>query len=317
MRANIDARSGSQLGALFAAIAPEIPPAAREIEALSNGARLATLAIETRRLYADLRRRSEFDLLTDIYNRFSLHKRLDIMIQEANQSSGIFGLIYIDLDKFKPINDTYGHHIGDLFLQEVAVRMNRQLLGGDMLARLGGDEFAALVSLQHGHFDLEKIVARLESCFDDPFVIDGHVLMGSASIGTAVYPEDGATKDSLLNAADAAMYAVKNGKRQAEHSAAPDSPNCPLTQSPLNTEGPAFAGPSVLSHRPVGVIQGRYREPHPPRTNSPAQLPRLFSGADEPKAAAPRQVVIRLPSPRPRPPGASAPVRARRLRSRP
>jgi diguanylate cyclase (GGDEF)-like protein len=216
VRVNIEARSGPALGALFAALAPQTPPAARETEALSNGARLATLAIETRRLYSDLRRRSEFDLLTDIYNRFSLHKRLDVLIQEAGQSGGIFGLIYIDLDKFKPVNDTFGHHVGDLYLQQVAGRMNDQLLGGDMMARLGGDEFAALVALQRGRSDLDKIVARLASCFDAPFVIEGHVIKGSASIGTAIFPEDSTTKDALLNAADAAMYAVKNGKRQIE-----------------------------------------------------------------------------------------------------
>jgi diguanylate cyclase (GGDEF)-like protein len=92
------------------------------------------------------------------------------------------------------------------------------LLGGDMLARLGGDEFAALVSLHHGHSDLEKILARLESCFDEPFAVEGILLHGEASIGFAFFPEDGATKDSLLNAADAAMYVVKNSKRQIEKS---------------------------------------------------------------------------------------------------
>jgi diguanylate cyclase (GGDEF)-like protein len=219
VRVNVDSRTGLALGALCAAFPPELPPSTRENGALSNGARLATLAIETRRLYSDLRRRSEFDLLTDIYNRFSLHKRLDVLIQETGPS-GIFGMIYVDLDKFKPINDTYGHHVGDIYLQQVAARMNDQLLGGDMLARLGGDEFAALVSLQHGRSDLNKIVARLESCFDAPFIIEGHVIKGSASIGTAIYPEDGATKDALLNASDAAMYAVKNGKREAEESLA-------------------------------------------------------------------------------------------------
>ena len=220
VRVNVDSRTGMALGALFAALAPETPPAVRETEALSNGARLATLAIETRRLYSDLRRRSEFDLLTDIYNRFSLHKRLDVLIQEAG-SSGIFGMIYLDLDKFKPINDNFGHHVGDVYLQQVALRMNDQLLGGDRLARLGGDEFAALVSLQRGRSDLNKIVARLESCFDAPFVIEGHIIKGSASIGTAIYPEDGATKDALLNASDAAMYETKNGKRQTEKSMIP------------------------------------------------------------------------------------------------
>ena len=215
VRVNVESRSGPALGVLFAAMAPENPPSTRETDSLSIGARLATLAIETRRLYSDLRRRSEFDQLTNIYNRFSLHKRLDVLIQEAGPS-GIFGMIFVDLDKFKPINDTFGHHVGDIYLQEVAARMNDQLLGGDMLARLGGDEFAALVSLQHGRFDLNKIVARLEGCFDAPFVIEGHVIKGSASIGVALYPEDGATKDALLTAADATMYEVKNRKRQMD-----------------------------------------------------------------------------------------------------
>ena len=213
VRVSVDARSGPPLGALFAAMPPQTPPSTFEAHALSMGARLATLAVETRRLYSDLRRRSEFDLLTDIYNRFSLHKRLDLQIQEAGPG-GTFGMIYIDLDKFKPINDRFGHHVGDLYLQEVAVRMNDQLLGGDMLARLGGDEFAAVVSLQNGRPDLDKIVARLEGCFARPFVIEGHLIEASASIGVALYPEHGATKDALLKAADAAMYEVKKQKRQ-------------------------------------------------------------------------------------------------------
>jgi diguanylate cyclase (GGDEF)-like protein len=219
VRVNVDSRSGPALGALFAALPPETPPSTLETDSLSNGARLATLAIETRRLYSDLRRRSEFDLLTDIYNRFSLQKRLEVLMQEAGPS-GIFGLIYLDLDRFKPINDTFGHHVGDFYLQEVAMRMNNQLLGGDMLARIGGDEFAALVSLQRGRSDMNRIVARLEGCFDAPFIIEGHVIKGSASIGVALYPEDGATKDALLNAADAAMYEVKKSKKHVEDSLA-------------------------------------------------------------------------------------------------
>jgi diguanylate cyclase (GGDEF)-like protein len=145
-----------------------------------------------------------------------MEKFIELRIAEANRLGEIFGLIYIDLDKFKPINDTYGHHIGDAFLQEVALRMSRQLLGGDMLARLGGDEFAALVTLRNDRAALDKIVARLEHCFDEPFVVEGISLDGSASFGVALYPENGTTKDSLLSAADAAMYAIKNLKRRAE-----------------------------------------------------------------------------------------------------
>ena len=220
VRASINARVGPALGTLFAGLDPDTPPIDRETVALDNGARLATLAIETRRLYSDLRRRSEYDLLTDIPNRFAIETFIELQIGEARQSGRILGLIYIDLDKFKPINDTFGHHVGDLYLQEVALRMSHQLLGRDMLARLGGDEFAALVSLHHGLNDLDKIVARLAACFDAPFFIEGHAIKGSASIGVALYPEDGATKDALLNAADAAMYEVKKSKRQVEDSLA-------------------------------------------------------------------------------------------------
>jgi diguanylate cyclase (GGDEF)-like protein len=211
----IPARSGPALGSICACLDPQTSSSGREMLALRNGARLASLAIETRRLYSDLRRRSEFDLLTDIPNRFAMEKYVDLRIEEARASATIFGLIYIDLDKFKPINDRYGHHVGDLFLQAVAMRMSKQLQGCDMLARLGGDEFAALVSLQHGRSDLDHIVVRLEHCFIEPFSIEGHQIPGAASIGSSLYPQDGATKDSLLNAADASMYTVKKSKPPA------------------------------------------------------------------------------------------------------
>jgi diguanylate cyclase (GGDEF)-like protein len=228
VRAKIDARSGPALGTLFAGLNSETPPSTHESVALDNGMRLTALAIETRRLYSDLRRRSEFDLLTDIHNRFSLDKYLDALTEEVRENAGIFGLIYIDLDKFKQINDRYGHHIGDLYLQEVALRMKRQLRGGDMLARLGGDEFAVLVTVVRNRADVEEVALRLERCFDAPFVVEGYLLRGAASVGIALYPEDGATKDSLLNAADAAMYAAKHSKREIEKSLA-QSPHLELT----------------------------------------------------------------------------------------
>jgi diguanylate cyclase (GGDEF)-like protein len=206
----IPSRSGTPLGALFAACDPATAPSALESEALSLGARMATLAIETRRLYSDLLHRSEFDLLTDIHNRFSLDKRLDALIEVARLNAGIFGLIYIDLDEFKQVNDAYGHQVGDLYLQEVALRMKRQLRGGDLLARLGGDEFAALICAIPSRAGVEEIAHRLERCFDAPFSVEGYVLHGSASVGIALYPEDGATRDSLLSAADADMYVAKH-----------------------------------------------------------------------------------------------------------
>jgi diguanylate cyclase (GGDEF)-like protein len=218
----ISARNGPPLGVIFAALNPLAPPSTEESEVLFMSVRLATLAIETRHLYSDLLHRSEFDQLTDINNRFSLEKYLDAQIIEARLEATIFGLIYIDLDDFKKVNDVYGHHVGDLYLQEVALRMKRQLRPHDKLARLGGDEFAALVPVVRSRAEVEEIAQRLERSFDEPFAIEGQVLRGTASIGLALYPENGATRDSLLNAADAAMYTVKNDKKQIAARAAID-----------------------------------------------------------------------------------------------
>ena len=210
----IPGRSGAPLGVYFAALDAQTPPTDSETEALQVGARAAALAIETRRLYADLTHRSEFDLLTDVHNRFSLDRQLDAQIFEARQKKSVFGLIYIDLDRFKQINDRYGHRIGDLYLQEAALRMKRQLRGGDMLARLGGDEFAALLTTVRGRADIDEIAHRLERCFDAPFLLDGYELHGSASVGIALFPDNGYTRDSLLSAADASMYGIKNSRRK-------------------------------------------------------------------------------------------------------
>ncbi len=206
---SIPSRSGQPLGSLFAAFDARTSPCAAEQEALAMGAALGTLAIETARLYTDLVRRSEFDLLTDVQNRFVMEKKLMAMIQSARQSDGVFGLIYIDLDQFKRVNDVYGHMVGDLYLQEVAQRMKRQLRPGDTLARLGGDEFGVLVPVVHTRGEVEEIARRLESCFHEPFVRDGRVIHGSASFGIALYPEDAETMETLLSAADASMYVAK------------------------------------------------------------------------------------------------------------
>jgi diguanylate cyclase (GGDEF)-like protein len=213
IRREIPARSGGSLGTLFAAVESSGNTAEEQTAALETGERLAALAIETRKLYKDLVYRSEFDLLTDVYNRTSLERYLEEQIQRACEQNSIFGLIYIDLDDFKHVNDTYGHRIGDLYLQEVSLRMKRQLRSGDMLARLGGDEFAALVPVIRNRDAVEEIAQRLERCFDAPFAVEGYVLRGAASVGLAIYPEDGTSVDHLLGAADGAVYVSKHTKR--------------------------------------------------------------------------------------------------------
>ncbi len=220
----IPGRSGAALGTIFAAIHRLKKPGAEESAALALGAGLASLAIETSQLYSDLVHRSEFDLLTDVPNRFSMEKHLGAKIECAGKSSGIVGFIFIDLDEFKQVNDRYGHQVGDIYLQEAAQRMKRQLRPGDTLARLGGDEFAVVVSTVHNRPDVLEIARRLERCFDEPFAVGGHVVRGTASVGFALYPEDAASADSLLSMADAAMYFVKQSRQNVEPESAAAAP---------------------------------------------------------------------------------------------
>ena len=214
--------SGDRLGFIAAAHAQDAKPDDDQHEALSMGARLATLAIETRRLYADLVRRSEFDQLTGAHNRFSLEKHLDALIESCKAGNQCFGLIYLDLDGFKQVNDVCGHHIGDLYLEHVAARLQSRLRSHDILARVGGDEFAALISEVHSRTDVEEVVRRLNSSLREPLLVENGTFRAAASFGFAIFPEDGTTKDSLLAAADSAMYKAKNVKRSIREAAVVD-----------------------------------------------------------------------------------------------
>jgi diguanylate cyclase (GGDEF)-like protein len=215
VREQILGHDGLSHGTMHAAFPASTKPETWETETLNLAAGLAALAIENRRLYSDLQHRSEFDVLTEIHNRFSLERYLDAQIGEARKRAGVFGLIYIDLDRFKHVNDSYGHLVGDLYLREAALRMKHQLRSHDMLARLGGDEFAVVLPMVHSRAEVEEIARRLERAFDEPFSLEEYFLNGSASIGIALYPEDGHTRDSLLRSADAAMYVRKQTSRHA------------------------------------------------------------------------------------------------------
>jgi len=215
-------RSGAQLGMISAAFHAKTKSARIESDALSSAAGLIALAIENRRLYSDLQHRSEFDLLTELHNRFSLEKRLGEIIEHARAENSTFGLIYIDLDGFKLINDHYGHQIGDRYLQQVTLRMKHQLRPNDVMARLGGDEFAVLIQDAATHEDIHSVLARLDACFTNPFAIDGNQIRGAASFGVALFPVDGSTQDSLLNSADAAMYVAKHERRTRQRNQGAD-----------------------------------------------------------------------------------------------
>ena len=207
VRRGIYSGAGERLGSVVVSGAEACQEQAGE--ALEMGASLAALAIDNRRLYETLIHRSQYDQLTNAANRFLLESRLDEAFSHAKRSQTHFALVYLDLDQFKQVNDFYGHRVGDVYLQQVAERLSEKLRGMDTLARVGGDEFIALIPVVRNRAEVEEIIQRLAHCFDAPFRIDDYTIRGTASIGIAVYPDDGATKDELKRVADAAMYANK------------------------------------------------------------------------------------------------------------
>ena len=208
----IAAHSGTPLGKICVAV--HSPPHRRRIgpDALENAVRLAALAIETGEKYSDLVRRSELDPLTGAGNRFGFERALALAIKNAHSHAGRCGLIYIDLDAFKQVNDDFGHTIGDRYLQEVVSRLARQLRPSDTLARIGGDEFSVIIQSVSSREEVQEIALRLQSCFDAKFSLERCVIRGAASIGFAIYPDDAITAEGLLDWADIQMYTAKRQK---------------------------------------------------------------------------------------------------------
>jgi diguanylate cyclase (GGDEF)-like protein/PAS domain S-box-containing protein len=150
------------------------------------------------------------DLLTKLPNRALLHDRLSLAINQAKRDDDELAVMFLDLDRFKNINDSLGHMIGDELLQQVSIRLKECIRAGDTLARFGGDEFTLMLpKLHNGRQDAGKLAEKITHTLKHPFVIDGHELYVSASIGIALYPQDGSNINSLIKHADVAMYHVK------------------------------------------------------------------------------------------------------------
>ncbi len=156
------------------------------------------------------------DHLTKLPNRTLLEDRLSQAINKAARSQGHFALMFMDLDGFKTINDSLGHHLGDRLLVEVAHRLTGVARTLDTVARLGGDEFVILVDL-HNPDDAMQVAQTLVETISRPFLLDGNELRVSASIGIAIYPQDGRTRHDLVINADAAMYHTKRSGRNGYH----------------------------------------------------------------------------------------------------
>lgn len=149
------------------------------------------------------------DDLTGLVNRSVLNERIKQTIGLAQRSKDPFAVLFIDLDAFKQVNDTHGHEVGDVLLQQVALRIKLQLRDTDTFARIGGDEFVALLTQINDNQGVKQIVARIEDAMTEPFQIQHHKLHCHVSQGFALYPENGTSVQALLSKADKNMYADK------------------------------------------------------------------------------------------------------------
>jgi diguanylate cyclase (GGDEF)-like protein len=182
---------------------------------LSGVAAQATTALQNGQLVDQITHQAMHDQLTGLANRLQFTEELRRGIARARRSSQLVTILYMDLDRFKPVNDEFGHDVGDRVLVEVARRLDRCTRGADTVARLGGDEFAVLVTDHNAAADTDRLRERLGDAFAKPFRVDGHRLKVSVSIGRAVFPADADGADTLLRRADAAMFDAKRrlGKR--------------------------------------------------------------------------------------------------------
>jgi len=157
-----------------------------------------------------LRRLAYHDDLTGLANRKHFHDSLDKALAWGKEKNKLVGLLFLDLDGFKQVNDTLGHDFGDLLLKAVAGRVKNCLRSSDVVARLGGDEFTVILP-GIAHPDRTETVAdKIRHTLSRPFMIEGHSIQVSASIGSSVYPDDGETQDVLIKKADQAMYHSKH-----------------------------------------------------------------------------------------------------------
>ncbi len=179
------------------------------LDRLSGVAAQAITALQNGHLVDEMTHQAMHDQLTGLANRLQFTEQLRRALDHAREQVHPVTLLYMDLDGFKPVNDEFGHDIGDELLVAVAKRLASCTRSDDMVARLGGDEFAVLIDSQTAAGDAEEISDRLAAALTQPFMIDGHQLQLGASIGRAVFPIDADTPDGLLRCADAAMFGVK------------------------------------------------------------------------------------------------------------
>ncbi|AEV85047.1 hypothetical protein ACWT_4023 [Actinoplanes sp. SE50] len=198
------------------------PPAGGEADALLRHlADLAALVISKALLFQRVREQAEHDTLTRLANRALFMERLEQAVVDAERTGGTVGVIFADLDKFKAVNDTYGHDVGDALLVAMAARLSAAAGPAHLVARLGGDEFVVLCAPLTDPAEARAVADRLGRVLEAPFELGGTRLPAGASFGLATTGEAGYDPEALLRAADEAMYTAKAAARTAANRAEP------------------------------------------------------------------------------------------------
>ncbi len=171
---------------------------------------------------AVLEHQASHDSLTGLPNRSLLRDRIEQAIVKAQRDNHLVAVVFVDLDHFKLINDSLGHHVGDRLLLEVADRLLACVRGHDSVARQGGDEFVLVLTELHEENEILAIVSRLLEIISQPWMDEGQEYGLSCSVGISCYPQDGGDPDALLRCADAAMYKAKESGRSTYHFYTPE-----------------------------------------------------------------------------------------------
>jgi diguanylate cyclase (GGDEF)-like protein/PAS domain S-box-containing protein len=197
-------KDGSVLSVQLQSIAAEGP------EGNATFCRTAAIDITDRKqMEEEIRHQAHHDMLTNLPNRQLFMKILSIELAQAQRGKKRFAVLFLDLDRFKEINDTLGHDIGDKLLKEVAERLRRSVRASDTVSRRGGDEFDLLLTEIPRADDIITIAQKIVDSISKPYGISGHEFNMSTSMGISIYPEDGETMEALFKNADIAMYSAK------------------------------------------------------------------------------------------------------------
>ncbi|MGD8957193.1 MAG: EAL domain-containing protein, partial [Chromatiaceae bacterium] len=209
-------------------------PALRETRALFDAFRELQSQLRDREQALD--HLAHHDSLTGLPNRKLFRRRLADGISAARQRDTLIGLLFLDLDRFKQVNDSYGHAAGDQVLIEISRRLRKVFRQDDLIARFGGDEFAVLLENLHARDEMSRLAKKALSAIQRPFEYDGRIFHSSASIGIAVAPDDGDDPDRLIQLADTAMYAAKHDEGSGLRFVSEDLSKAAAAQHALENE---------------------------------------------------------------------------------